>query len=193
MCHLFRLFSNGNCVTYIYSPPCCSKSVWISSYISSERLYFEECWQIKQLLVAIDLESIYILTTSNYLVTSTLQNIFFCVQQVWNNIRVSKWWYHSHFWMNYPFKCLTNNDVIVIFANWLFCKLVMIKITIIITILASVPTCNIVLFFISTYCSFVCHFKFSRLSVCLLLIVFYCVIAPLCLYVISWIKCRVYA
>jgi len=34
-------------------------------------------------------------------------NIFFCVQQmtfmqVWNNIRVSKWWHH--FWLYYPFK-----------------------------------------------------------------------------------------
>ncbi len=34
---------------------------------------------------------------------------FLCVQQkklmqVWNNLRVSKWWQNSHIWVNYPFK-----------------------------------------------------------------------------------------
>ncbi len=46
----------------------------------------------------------------NSLVTNFLQNIFLCVQQtkkfiqVWNYLRVSKWWQHFHFWVNYPFK-----------------------------------------------------------------------------------------
>ncbi len=45
------------------------------------------------------------------LITSTLQNIFFCVQHekktltsVWNNMRVSKLWRNFHFGVNYPFK-----------------------------------------------------------------------------------------
>ncbi len=25
--------------------------------------------------------------------------------QDWNYLRVSKWWQHFHFWVNYPFKC----------------------------------------------------------------------------------------
>ncbi len=25
--------------------------------------------------------------------------------QVWNYLRVSKWWQNFHFWVNYPFKC----------------------------------------------------------------------------------------
>ncbi len=54
------------------------------------------------------------------LITSTLQNIFFCVQHkkktltsVWNNMRVSKLWWNFHFGVNYPFKinhfCLKKN------------------------------------------------------------------------------------
>ncbi len=26
--------------------------------------------------------------------------------QVWNYLRVSKWWQYFHFWVNYPFNCL---------------------------------------------------------------------------------------
>ncbi len=39
-----------------------------------------------------------------------LQNIFLVFGrtkkfiQVWNYLRVSKWWQHFHFWVNYPFK-----------------------------------------------------------------------------------------
>ncbi len=28
--------------------------------------------------------------------------------QVWNYLRVSKWWQHFHFWVNYPFKLKAN-------------------------------------------------------------------------------------
>jgi len=38
------------------------------------------------------------------LVNHILQNIFFCVQQIWNNLRVSKCWQNFHFWLYYPFK-----------------------------------------------------------------------------------------
>ncbi len=47
---------------------------------------------------------------SNCLVTHILQNIIFWVQQkkkcieVWNKLRVSKWWQNFHFWVNYSFK-----------------------------------------------------------------------------------------
>ncbi len=27
--------------------------------------------------------------------------------QIWNYLRVSKWWQNFHFWVNYPFKCIS--------------------------------------------------------------------------------------
>ncbi len=49
-------------------------------------------------------------------------NIFLCVQQnkkfiqVWNYLRVSKWWQNFHFWVNYPF-----NIICCFFeGHWLF-------------------------------------------------------------------------
>ncbi len=44
----------------------------------------------------------------NSLVTNFLQNLPLCSQnkefiQVWNYLRVSKWWHNFHFWVNYPF------------------------------------------------------------------------------------------
>ncbi len=42
----------------------------------------------------------------NCLVTNILQNIYFCVAkkviQVWNNMRMSKWWQNVIFWWNIP-------------------------------------------------------------------------------------------
>ncbi len=54
--------------------------------------------------VPIDFHSIFPYCSVN----NILQNIF-CVQQkkliqVWNNLKVSKWWQNFHFWMNFPFK-----------------------------------------------------------------------------------------
>jgi len=44
----------------------------------------------------------------NCLITNILQNFFFCVQekkliQVWNNLRVGKWWHNLNYGVNYPF------------------------------------------------------------------------------------------
>ncbi len=57
----------------------------------------------------------------NSLVTNFLQNIFLvfgrtkkCIQ-VWNYLRVSKWWQNFHFWVNYPFK--TSNTFLISYVN----------------------------------------------------------------------------
>jgi len=44
--------------------------------------------------------------------TNFLQNIFLKFIQVWNNLRVSKWWQNFHFWVNYPFNktCFISNS-----------------------------------------------------------------------------------
>ncbi len=63
----------------------------------------------KQSVAAIDFHSISPpMDTFNYLVTSIPKNIFDLLWkkfiQVWNNIRVSKWWQNTHFEVNYAFK-----------------------------------------------------------------------------------------
>jgi len=52
------------------------------------------------------------------LVTKILQNnIFFCVQQklvqVWNNIRVNKWWQNFHFLVNHPFMKFLEQIIVI--------------------------------------------------------------------------------
>ncbi len=63
--------------------------------------------------------------------------------QVWNYLRVSKWWQHFHFWVNYPFKkqpwysdsdfnrCCRNfffhNDTFVIIDKTLLLCLILVK------------------------------------------------------------------
>ncbi len=83
-----------------YSPSSCSKHVCISFF----------CWTQKdilrnianQFLVPTDFHSLFSpilwksMGTSNCLATHSLI-------QVWNYLRVSKWWQHFNFWVNYHF------------------------------------------------------------------------------------------
>ncbi len=62
---------------------------------------------IKRFLVPIDFYSIFAILWKS-METNILQSIFFYVQkkketQVWNNLRVSKWW-QMNLWVYYPFK-----------------------------------------------------------------------------------------
>ncbi len=68
--------------------------------------------EIKQTVVSIDFHSIYVPTievigdqqlfgSSKYYFVFSIRNKFI---QVWNNMRVSKWWQHFHVWVNYSFK-----------------------------------------------------------------------------------------
>ncbi len=80
---------------------------WMSFFL--QKKIFWRMLVTKQLTEAINFHNMEINTVGvngyvNFLVTNILQNIFFCVLQVWNNSRVSKWWQgFNFFWMNCPF------------------------------------------------------------------------------------------
>ncbi len=44
------------------------------------------------------------------------------VIQVWNVMRVSKWWRSVHFWVDYPFKCFKSHSA-SLFPHFLFLSL----------------------------------------------------------------------
>jgi len=63
--------------SFNYSPSSCAKPVWISFF----------SWTQKK--------------TKEYSFVFSRRNK---IIQVWNTLRVSKWWQNIHFWLNYPFK-----------------------------------------------------------------------------------------
>ncbi len=77
---------------------------------------------IKQLMVPIDFHSISFSTMEVngdqqlfgsikiFIISSFVFNIRKKLIQVWNDMRVSKWWQHFHFWVNYSFKYCKNNN-----------------------------------------------------------------------------------
>ncbi len=83
--------------------------IWVSFFCWTQKKVFWRMLVTKQLIVAIDFYSILSIlwksmATINCLVTNLLQNIFFCAQQkketqVWNTLRVSKWWQNCNFWV----------------------------------------------------------------------------------------------
>jgi len=113
---LWRISSlqNENSVIF-YSPSSCFKPLWICFFCWTQRKIFWRMPVTKQLIDPIDFNSIFFLLwksmgSINRLITNILQNIFLCLQQkkkiiqVWNNLRVSKWWPNFHFEVNYSFK-----------------------------------------------------------------------------------------
>ncbi len=88
-----------------------------------KRRYFEECGQSNNFFPQ---KSVKLFGYSQSSVI--FSKIFYCMfnrrkklTQVWNNLRMSKWWYNFHFCVNYPFKhksyksstclCLTLKEV----------------------------------------------------------------------------------
>ncbi len=97
----------------IYSPSCCSKPVWISFFCWSQNTIFWGILVIKQLTSIVFSILWKSMATVNYMVSNShfifsLHNRTKKLLQVWNNLRLSKWWQFS-FLVNYLFSAGLNN------------------------------------------------------------------------------------
>ncbi len=110
-------------IVIIYSPSSSSKPVWMSLFCWTQRKIFWRMWETEQapmvhqteLWGTIDFHSIFFSYYGSQRCPKTawLQTFFRISSfvfgrtktfiQVWNYLRVSKWWQHFHFWVNYPF------------------------------------------------------------------------------------------
>ncbi len=100
----------------IYSPSSSSKPVWKSLFCWTQRKIFWRMWETEQFWGTIDLHSIFFsYYGSQWCPKTAWLQTFFKISsfvfgrtkkfiQVWNYLRVSKWWQNFHFWVNYPFK-----------------------------------------------------------------------------------------
>ncbi len=72
-------------------------------------------WETEQFWGTIDFHSIFFLLWKSMVLQNSLLQTLFKISsfifgrtnksiQVWNYLRVSKWWKSFHFWVNYPFK-----------------------------------------------------------------------------------------
>ncbi len=115
-----NLSKNKNCVI-IYSPSSSSKPVWMSLFCGTQRKIFWRMWETEQFWSTIDFHSIFFsYSGSQWCPKTAWLQTFFKISsfvfsrtkkfiQVWNFLRVSKWWQNFHFWVNYPFKWALNS------------------------------------------------------------------------------------
>ncbi len=101
----------------IYSPSSCSKPVRISLFWLTRRKIFWRKFVTRLFWGTIDFHSRTKNTMEENDAPELLFPTFFRISsfvfsrtkifiQVWNYMRVSKWWQNFHFWVNYPFKSL---------------------------------------------------------------------------------------
>ncbi len=88
----------------------------MSLFCWTQRKIFWRMWETEQFCGTIDFHSFFSYYGSQWCPkTAWLQKSFFKISssvfcrtkkfiQVWNYLRVSKWWQNFHFWVNYPFK-----------------------------------------------------------------------------------------
>ncbi len=101
----------------IYSPSSSSKPVWIYLFCWTQRKIFWRMWETEQFWGTIDFHSIFFFSYygSQWCPKTAWLQTFFKISsfvfgrtkkfiQVWNYLRVSKWWQNFNFWVNYPFK-----------------------------------------------------------------------------------------
>ncbi len=98
----------------IYSPSSRSKPVWMSLFCWTQRKIFWRMWETEQFWGTIDFHSIFFsYYGSQWCPKTAWLQTFFKISyfvfgstkkfiQVWNYLRVSKWWQNFHFWVNYP-------------------------------------------------------------------------------------------
>ncbi len=96
-------------------PQVVHKPVWMSLFCWTQRKIFWRMWETEQFWGTIDFHSIFFsYNGSQRCPKTTLLQTFFKISssvfgrtkkciQVWNYMRVSKWWQHFNFWVNYPF------------------------------------------------------------------------------------------
>ncbi len=101
-----------------FTPSSSSKPVWMSLFCRTQRKIFWRMWETEQFWGTIDLHSIFFsYYGSQWCPKTAWLQTFFKISsfvfgrtktfiQVWNYLRVSKWWQNFHFWVNYPFKSL---------------------------------------------------------------------------------------
>ncbi len=99
----------------------------MSLFYWTQRKIFWRMWETEQFWGTIDFHNIYFfpmksMVPQNSLVTNFLFRIYFFVFsrinkwiQVWNYMKVSKWWQNSNYWVNYPF----NHTSLYFNINWI--------------------------------------------------------------------------
>ncbi len=103
-------------IKIIYSLFTHHQPVWMSLFCWTQRKIFWRMWETEQFWGTIDFHSIFFSHYGSQWCPKTawLQTFFNIYSfvfgrtkkfiQVWNYLRVSKWWQNFHFWVNYPFK-----------------------------------------------------------------------------------------
>ncbi len=86
----------------------------MSLFCWTQRKIFWRMWETEQFWGTIDFQSIFFsYYASQWCPKTAWLQAFFKISsfvfgrtkiQVWNYLRVSKWWQNFHFWVNYPFK-----------------------------------------------------------------------------------------
>ncbi len=131
----YRGFPGDLCVTFfkgivhpkmknsvIYSPSSSSKPLWMSLFCWTQRKIFWRMWETEQFWGTIDLIVFFSYYGSQWCPKTAWLQTFFKISsfvfgrtkkciQVWNYLRVSKWWQNCwlNFWVNYPFNVLPKN------------------------------------------------------------------------------------
>ncbi len=103
----------------------------MSLFCRTQRKIFWRMWETEQFWGTIDFHSIFFSYYGSQWCPKTawLQQTFFKISsfvfgrtkkfiQLWNYLRVSKWWENLHFWVNYPFKSVNTEYLL----NTLFSK-----------------------------------------------------------------------
>ncbi len=86
----------------------------MSLFCWTQRKIFWRMWETEQFWGTIDFHSIFFLLWKSIVPQNSWLQTFFRISsfvfgrtkkfiQVWNYLRVSKWWQNFHFWVNYPF------------------------------------------------------------------------------------------
>ncbi len=96
----------------IYSPSSSSKPVWNYLFCQTQRKIFWSKFVIRLFWGTIDFHSrkkkYWCPRTALFPTFVRISSFVFSRTktfiQVWNYLRVSKWWQNFHFWVNYPFK-----------------------------------------------------------------------------------------
>ncbi len=98
----------------IYSPSSSSKPAWMSFFCWTQTKIFWRMWETEQFWGTIDFYSIFFSYGSQWCPKIAWLQTFIKIYssvfgrtnkfiQVWNSLRMSKWWQNFHFWVNYPF------------------------------------------------------------------------------------------
>ncbi len=106
----------------MYSPSSSSKPVWMSLFCRTQRKIFWRMWETEQFFHSI----FFPYYGSQWCPKTAWLQTFFKIPsfvfgrtkkfiQVWNYLRVSKWWQNFHFWVNYPF----NHTSLYFNINWI--------------------------------------------------------------------------